>query len=53
MHKIGSDTIIASSTELKRSSRDGLRESALFKDFATKLRLKQRIIGTILGVLIG
>ena len=34
MHKIGSDTIIASSTELKRSSRDGLRESALFKDFA-------------------
>lgn len=30
MHKIGSDTIIAYSTELKRSSRDGLRESALF-----------------------
>ena len=34
MHKIGSDTIITSSTELKRSSRDDLRESALFKDFA-------------------
>ena len=33
VHKIGGDTIVTSSTELRRSSREALQTDALFKDF--------------------